>query len=154
MKKFLLVLFSIVSSSVAMAQTYKANVSKDSVNILNTRIDLLKTNIKILELKVKESQEEDAVEKLRLKVLEANGKAKASAEETNTYSSKTVSGSSIDMKSMDKMSKKVKGDAIEARKALDRFNKQVGKVEDIRSQIKTEERKVGYRKPAVIFSYE
>ena len=137
-----------------MAQTYIANVSKDSVNILNTRIEILEANIKILELKVKESEEEDTVEKLRLKLLEANGKAKASADETNTYSSKTVSGSSIEMKSMDKMSKKIKGHAIEARKALERFNKQVSKVEDIRTQIKAEERKVGYRKPAVIFSHE
>lgn len=154
MKKFLLIIILVITCKVTMAQTYKANVSQDSVKILNTRIELLKADIKILELKIKESEEEDAVEELRLKLLEANGKAKASAEETNTYSSKTVSGSSIDMKSMDKMSKKVKGDAIEARKALERFNKQVAKVEDVQSQIKTEERKIGYRKPFVIFSYE
>ncbi|WP_421946155.1 hypothetical protein [Pedobacter sp.] len=154
MKKFLFILLLVITSKVTMAQTYKANVSQDSVKILNTRIELLKINIKILELKVKESEEEEAVEKLRLKLLDANGKAKASAEESNTYSNKTVSGSTIDMKSMDKMSKKVKGDAIEARKALERFNKQVARVEDVRSQIKTEERKLGYRKPTIVFSYE
>lgn len=137
-----------------MAQTYTANVSQDSVKTLNNRIELLKTNVKILELKVKESEEEAVVEKLRLKLLEANGKAKASAEESNTYSSKTVSGSSIDMKSMDKMSMKVKGDAAEARKALQKFNKQVANVEEVRAEIKTEERKIGYRKPSVVFSYE
>lgn len=49
---------------------------------------------------------------------------------------------------------KVKGDVIEARKALQRFNKQVSKVEDIRSQIKAEERKISYRKSAITFSYE
>ncbi|WP_316739743.1 hypothetical protein [Pedobacter aquatilis] len=153
MKKFLFLTLIVISYKVTSAQTYKANVSQDSVKTLNTRIELLKSNVKILELKVRESEEEETVEKLRLKLLEANGKAKASAEETNTYSSKTVSGSTIDMKSMDKMSRKVKGDAIEARKALERFNKQIDKVQDIRSEILAEERKVGYRKPAVVFSY-
>lgn len=63
-----------------MAQTYKANVSQDSIKMLNTKIELLKTNKKIFELKVKESEEESEIEKLRLKLLEANVKAKASAQ--------------------------------------------------------------------------
>ncbi|WP_231459106.1 MULTISPECIES: hypothetical protein [unclassified Pedobacter] len=154
MKKFLFLVLLVSCYKVSLSQTYKANVSQDSVKNLNNRIELLKANIKILELKVKESEEEEEVEKLRLKLLEANGKAKASAEETHSYSDKTVSSSTIDMKSMDKMSKKVKGDAIEARKALERFNKQVEKVVEIRSQIQTEERKVGYRKPTIVFSYD
>ncbi|MDN3586948.1 hypothetical protein QWY86_09730 [Pedobacter aquatilis] len=154
MIKFLFAILLVTTCKVSMAQTYTANVSQDSVKTLNNRIELLKTNVKILELKVKESEEEAAVEKLRLKLLEANGKAKASVEESNTYSSKTVSGSSIDMKSMDKMSMKVKGDAAEARKALQKFNKQVANVEEVRAEIKTEERKIGYRKPSVVFSYE
>lgn len=154
MKRFLLITLLVITCKITMAQTYKANVSQDSIKMLNTKIELLKTNKKIFELKVKESEEESEIEKLRLKLLEANVKAKASAQETNTYSSKTVSGSTIDMKSMDKMSMKVKGDVIEARKALQRFNKQVSKVEDIRSQIKAEERKISYRKSAITFSYD
>jgi len=37
----------------AMAQTYNAKFSKDSLGILNTRVEVLKMSMKVLELKLK-----------------------------------------------------------------------------------------------------
>ncbi|RYD74498.1 MAG: hypothetical protein EOP55_15185 [Sphingobacteriales bacterium] len=154
MKTFVFIFLISTSAIPLMAQTYSARVSKDSLGVLNNRIEILKATIKILELKTEESAEESTVEKLRLKLLEANGNATSSAAKTSSQSDKTSSGSSFDLKAMDKLAKKAKSDANDAEKALERFNKQIAKVEDIRTQIQGEERKVGYKSPKVIFFYK
>ena len=104
-------------------------------------------NIDLLEMKIKESEEEEEVEKLRLKLMEANGKMKVSAEKTSAHGSKTGKGAEVDLKAMEKLSKQAKNDSEDAIKALDRFNKQIAKVEKLRLEIQAEERKIGYVKP-------
>lgn len=154
MKKLMFVLSATIALSPAMAQTYSARVSKDSVGVLMNRVDVLKANIKLIELKIDESKEEAEVEKLRFKMLEANGNAKSSAEQLNNLNNKTTGGSSVDLKAMDKLSKKAKSDTEDSQKALERYNKQITKVESIRTQIQGEERKLGYKKPNVIYVYK
>ncbi|MFC3562023.1 hypothetical protein [Pedobacter jamesrossensis] len=154
MKKILFILFALGASTSVMAQSYTPKVSKDSVGILTNRIEVLKSSIKVLKLKIEEAKEEEEVEKLRLKLLEANGIAKASAEQSNNNSAKTTSGTSVDLKAMEKFSKKAKSDSENAIKALERFNKQIAKVEDLRTQIQGEERKLSYKKPQIAYSYK
>ncbi|TDG35191.1 hypothetical protein EZJ43_14935 [Pedobacter changchengzhani] len=153
-KKVILSILVMGATAPLMAQTYTPYVSKDSVGILNTRIDVLKASIKLQELKIKESEEEADVEKLRLKLLEANGNARTSSEKSSRSSNRTDGGSSIDLKEMAKLAKRAKNDADDADKALDRFNKQIKKVDDIRNEIQSEERKIGYKKPLIMFIYK
>ena len=135
------------------AQTYAPKVSKDSLGILNARLAALKTSIKVQELKIKESEEEDEVEKLRIKLLEANGNAKNSAEQNSNLSEKLKSAT-VDSKAIEKTAKKAKNDTADAQKALERYNKQIQKVEEIRIQIQEEERKLTYKKPLIIYDYK
>lgn len=149
----LIVLLSVASTPV-LAQTYSAKVEKDSLNILNGQITQLKSKLKVLELKVQESKEEAEVEKLRVKLLKANESAKKSSENKNKSTKSNASaGSDIDLKAMEKINKKAQSDHEDAQKALDRFNKQVKKVETLRTQIGTEERKLDGKKPDIIFKY-
>lgn len=152
MKKIIFSCLVIISAIPGMAQTYNPKVSKDSASILNTRIEILKINIKVIELKIKESEEEADIEKLRLKLLEANGISKASLESHSANINK--SGTVVDQKVSEKLSKKAKNDVSEAQKASEKYNKQIAKVEDIRTQIQGEERKLGYKKPQVFFTYK
>ena len=153
MKKLIFTCFIIAGSISAMAQTYSPKVSKDSLGILNGKVDVIKMHMKILELKIKEAEEETSVEKLRLKLLEIKDNAKESADKASVNIGKTDAGSSVDLKNMAKLSKKAKSDADESLKALDRYNKQISRVEDIRTQIIGEERKLGYKKPQIIYDY-
>ncbi|WP_199120573.1 hypothetical protein [Pedobacter sp. ASV28] len=143
-------LFGIGSSS---AQTYVDKVSKDSLAILNGRLDVLKNIQKIQELKIREAAEEQAVEKLRIKLLEANDKAKESAAKNSKHAQKLANGS-VNAKETAKMAKRAKNDMEESQNALDRYNKQIRKVEGIREQIQSEEKKLGDKKPAIIFDYK
>lgn len=152
MKYSILTLFPVFISFSVFAQTYNPKVSKDSLSVLTNRVEVLKSSIKVLELKIKESEEEGDVEKLRLKLLEANGNAKASSEKNSGNISN--SGSIVDSKAVEKLSKKAKSDDEDAKKALDRYNKQIAKVEDIRTQIQGEERKLNYKKPLIIYIYK
>jgi hypothetical protein len=149
MKKILFALFIIGLSTTAFSQTYNDNVSKDSVLILNKRVEALKNNMKLLDLKLQEAEEEDAVDKLKIKLFEANETAKLSAQKLSNNGDKN--SSSIDVKKSQKLSKQAKNDADDASKALDRLNKQMEKVEGIRSKIKVEELKVNLNKPVVLF---
>lgn len=137
----------IAGSISAMAQTYSPKVSKDSLGILNGKVDVIK--MQILELKTRKQKKK----KLRLKLLEVIGNAKESADNASRNVGKTDAGSSIDLNNMAKLSKKAKSDADESLKALERYNKQISKVEDIRTQIIGEERKLGYKKPQLIYDY-
>lgn len=153
-KKYLLVLASVIifSANQLKAQVYTAKVSKDSIAILSARMEALKASQKVQELKIDEGKEEDEVEKLRVKLLEANDKAKESAAKNSQHTEK-LSGGGINAKETEKLAKRAKNDMQESQKALERYNKQIAKVEKIREQIRTEERKLDYKKPVIIFSY-
>lgn len=130
------------------AQTFTPNVSKDSLGVITTRIESLKASIKVQELKVKEAEYEADVEKLRVKLLEANDNAKESTAQ-NSKNQNSVS----DAKAIEKLAKKAKNDTSDAKKALERYQKMLEKVDDLRSEIKTEERKLSYKKPFIIYNY-
>ncbi|MGY3052637.1 hypothetical protein ACVWYG_000833 [Pedobacter sp. UYEF25] len=151
MKKLLFVLVAILAGSAASAQTYTPKVSTDSLKIILTKIEVLKQHIKVLELKGKEADEETLVEKLRINLLEANGEAKVSLEkrEENTNRSSGID----DQTKVKKLAISAERAAINAKKALDRFNKQVKKVEDLRAEIISEVRKLSYKKPSIVYEY-
>lgn len=134
------------------AQVYVAKVSKDSLNILTERLAALKASQKIQELKIEEAKEEAEVEKLRIKLLEANDKAKDAASKSNKTTQKLGEGT-VDSKETDKLAKKAKSSMEDSQKALDKYNKQIGVVEKLRVEIQTEERKAGYKKPNIVFGY-
>lgn len=146
-----LLLFSgivLAGTTLANAQTFTPNVSKDSVGVLTARQESLKASMKVQDLKIKEAEYEAEVEKLRLKLLEANGNAKESAVQNG--GTKANSG---DAKAMEKLAKKAKNDADDAKKALTRYQKQIEKVDELRNEIKAEERKLTYKKPVIIYNY-
>lgn len=135
-------------AKLASAQTFTPNVSKDSVGVLTARQESLKASMKVQELKIKEAEYEAEVEKLRLKLLEANGNAKESAAQNSGEQANTG-----DAKAIEKLAKKAKNDAADAKKALTRYEKQIEKVDELRNEIRTEERKLTYKKPNIIFNY-
>lgn len=135
------------------AQTYTPKVSKDSVGILNARLEALKVSAKLQELKIKEAEEEGEVENLRIKLLEANADAKKSAMQNSNLSEKLKSAT-IDSKTIGKAAKKAKSDTADAQRALERYNKQIKRVEDIRIQIQDAERKLTYKKPFIVYDYK
>ncbi|MCX2573190.1 hypothetical protein [Pedobacter sandarakinus] len=146
MKKFLVSCLLVCGTCAAFAQNYSPRVSKDSLAVLTTRVEILKMNNKVLALKIKEAEEEAEVEKLRIKLVEAEGDANASADKSSS-----TSKNSNDLKVVEKTAKKARNDGQNAQKALERLAKQIANVEDIRDQIQREERKLGYRKPNILF---
>ncbi|RYG20149.1 MAG: hypothetical protein EOO07_05425 [Chitinophagaceae bacterium] len=144
---------AILGISTVKAQTYVAKVSKDSVGILTNRLEALKISQKIQELKIEEAKEETEVEKLRVKLLDANDKAKESAAKSSSHTSQSGSAG-LNLKELEKLAKKAKNDMSDSQKALERFNKQIGTVEKIRAEIQVEERKANYKKPTIIFTYK
>jgi len=155
MKKYIYLSLAaaVLGISSAKAQVYVAKVSKDSLGILTNRLEALKINQKIQELKIEEAEEEVEVEKLRIKLLDANDRAKESAAKNSSSSSKTGNGD-VNLKELEKLTKKAKSDMGDSQKALERFNKQISAVEKIRAKILEEERKAGYKKPSIVFSYK
>ena len=150
MKTFFLTAMVLLSgTTLVKAQSYTPKVSKDSVGVLVARQDALKASMKVQELKLKEAEEEADVEKLRIKLLEANGNAKESTSQNSSELAK-----SGDAKAMEKLAKKAKNDTEEAKKTLERYNKQIEKVEELRNEIRTEERKLGYKKTFIVFQYQ
>lgn len=133
----------------ANAQSYSPNVSKDSLGVLKERVTMLKAYLKLNELKIKESEEEADVEKLRIKLIAANAKAKESAAKNNDIGKKITAA---DAKEIEKVAKAAKSDMNDAQKALDSYNKQIKKVESIRSDIRIEEGKLNGRKPQINFN--
>ncbi|RZL38245.1 MAG: hypothetical protein EOO96_03350 [Pedobacter sp.] len=152
-KIYFIIAVATVCATAVKAQTYAPKVTKDSAAVLKARLESLKASTKVQELKIKEAEEEEEVEKLRIKLLEANGNAKASASQNNDVSEK-LKTSNVDAKALEKVAKKAKNDTADAQKALERFNKQIAKVEDIRTQIQGEERKLTYKKPFIIYHYK
>ncbi|MEJ5993068.1 hypothetical protein WG904_01465 [Pedobacter sp. Du54] len=133
------------------AQTYTPNVSKDSLGILKDRVTILKTTLKLHELKIKESEEEGDVEKLRIRLLAANARAKESAAQNSSVSKKIAT---VDAKAIERAAKNAKKDMDDAQRALDLYNKQIKRVESIRSDIRVEEGKLLGMKPLIIFNYK
>ena len=149
MKALLLMVgIMLFGATLANAQTFTPNVSKDSLGVLTARQESLKASMKVQELKIKEAEYEAEVEKLRLKLLEANGNAKESAAQN---SGEKPNGA--DAKAMEKLAKKAKSDAEDAKKALTRYQKQIEKVDELRNEIRAQERKLTYKKPVIIYNY-
>lgn len=144
----LMVAIALSGAKLANAQTFTPNVSKDSVGVLTARQESLKASMKVQELKLKEAEYEAEVEKLRIKLLEANGNAKESSAQNSSEQNKPA-----DAKAVDKLAKKAKNDATDAKKALERYQKQIERVDELRNEIRAEERKLTYKKPFIIFSY-
>lgn len=154
MRKIWVVIFSLFfMANLAKAQVFTPRVSKDSLAILNARLEALKASAKVQELKIKEAEGEEEVEKLRIRLLEANAIANSSAAQQNNLAEKTRP-TVVDSKTSEKAAKRAKNDAVDAQRALERFNKQIQKVEDIKTQIQGEERKLTYKKPLVIYDYK
>jgi len=141
-------LFLFLSPAVR-AQSYTPNVSKDSLNVLKQRESMLKAHLKLNDLKIKESDEEAEVEKLRLKLIGANARAKESAAKNNDIGKKI--GASATAKEIEKIAKEAKNDMNDAQKALEAYNKQLKRVDDIRSNIRVEEEKLQALQPRLLF---
>ncbi len=148
---YLLALLIVFVVANAQGQNYVAQISKDSLSILSDRIEALKTTQKVFELKVDEAKEENEVEKLRVKLLEANDRAKQSAAKNSKHTEKLIKG--VNPKETAKLAKNAKNDMEDSQKALERYNKQISKVENLRDKIKSEEQKLGYKKPTITFNY-
>ena len=148
---YVIIVLALLFTNRAKAQNYTPNVSKDSLTVLKDRAEVLKANLKINELKIKESEEEADVEKLRIKLIAANARAKESAIENSTLSKKIASGS-LDAKTIEKIAKKAKNDMVDSQKALDSYHKQIKRVENVRSTIRIEEEKLSGKKPLIVFN--
>lgn len=148
---YFIIAFVLLYVGSTKAQSYTPNVSKDSLGVLKNRVAMLKASLKLNELKIKESEEENDVEKLRIKLLAANAKAKESAAQNSDVSKKIAS---VDAKTIEKNAKKAKSDMDDSQRALDAYNKQIKRVEAIRSDIRVEEAKLQGMKPLVLFNYK
>lgn len=138
-----------LSTTFLKAQSYTPNVSKDSLAVLNDRVAMLRAHLKLNELKIKESETERNIEKLRVKLISANAKAKESAAKSNNIV-KRIAGSA-DAKEVEKIAKAAKADMEQSQKALDAYNKQIRRVESIKSEISVEEQKILAKKPRITF---
>lgn len=147
---YLIVAFALLFVTTANAQSYTPNVSKDSLNVLKDRISVLKTSLKINELKIKEFEAEEDVERLRIKLLKANEKAKVSAAK-NSEMSKDLGTGTLEKKEVEKMASRAKNDMADSQKALESYKKQISRVESIRSDIRIEEGKISAIKPRIVF---
>lgn len=138
-----------VSALSVKAQEFNPKVSRDSAGILSAQLEALKASQKVQELKLKEFDEQQEVEKLRVKLMLANDVAKASAAKSTETADKLKG--TTDIKTQEKAAKQARNDAEDSQKALERFKKQIEKVELLRGQIQMEERKMTYKKPVIVF---
>lgn len=150
LKPFISVLFCLIASSVS-AQNYNARISRDSLSVLQARMEVLKGAIKLHELKISEAELEADIEKQKLKVVDLNGSEKAAAEESSRLSDALKAGKETDIKKVEKMSKKATNSAKDVKNALEKLRRQVDKIEELRTEIQTEERKLANRNPLVVY---
>ena len=134
------------------AQDYTSKVSRDSVAVLNSRIDILKSAIRLNELKLSEASQEADIQKQKLKIIDLRGSEKDALKESKRLSEALESGTETDIKKAEKMSKRATSSAKNLSNAVDKLRKQIDKVEDIRTQIQTEERKLTSRSPNITYS--
>lgn len=135
------------------AQNYNARVSKDSVAILNARIEVLKNAVKLNQLKLSEAEQEADIEKQKLKVLDLTSSEKEAAKESARLSEALKEGKETDVKKIEKISKKASNSTKNVKNAVERLKKQIDKVEETRTEIQTEERKLANRSPQLIYKY-
>ena len=150
LKLFISVLLCLIASSVS-AQNYNARISRDSLSVLQARMEVLKGAIKLHELKISEAELEADIEKQKLKVVDLNGSEKAAAEESSRLSDALKTGKETDIKKVEKMAKKATNSAKDVKNALEKLRRQIDKIEELRSEIQTEERKLANRNPLVIY---
>ena len=150
MKAFLTLLFCTGVLTVS-AQNYVSRVSPDSVSILKSRVDALKSAIKLNQLKLNEADHEADIEKQKAKIIELNGSEKAAAKESSRMSDALQAGTETDLKKVEKLSKKATSSAKDLKNALDKLRKQIDNVEQIRTEIQDEERKLANHSPSIIY---
>ena len=151
--KYILTLLVCLATFTVSAQNYTARVSKDSLAVLNSRLEVLKGAVKLSQLKITEAEQEADIEKQKLKVLDLTGTEREAAKEYSRMSEELKKGNVTDVKKVEKMSKRATASAKDLKNALDRLLKQIDKVEEIRSEIQTEERKLANRSPLIIYNH-
>lgn len=144
----LLFCMSVISVS---AQNYSHKVSRDSVAALKLRVEILKASVKMHELKLTEAEQEADIEKQELKVLDLQGIEKSTTDESDKVSGELKNGKETDIKKVEKLSRKAVNSSRNLENATERLRKLHEKVEDTRSDIKTEELRLESRKLVVYF---
>lgn len=152
MLRFYFVFFFCIPFLNASGQDYVAKVSRDSVAVLTSRIDVLKSAVKLNELKLSEASQEADIEKQKIRIIELRGSEKTSADESDRLSDALKKGTETDVKKVERMSRKANSKAKSLNNAIDKLQKQIDKVEDTRTLIETEERKLANRSPLIIYS--
>ncbi|HUH33718.1 MAG TPA: hypothetical protein VLZ28_07170 [Daejeonella sp.] len=151
LKPFLTLLFCAVTVS-GFAQSYVSKVSRDSVAVLTARVEVLKSAAKLNELKLAEAEQEADIRKQELKIADLISIEKATAEESSRLSEAFKEGKETNVKKVEKMSRKAAGSSKDVKNAQEKLQKQLNKVEETRTEIQTEERKLANREPIIIFS--
>lgn len=149
--KYLLTTLLCFSISVLSAQNYISKVSRDSVSILDARTEVLKMASKVNQLKLSEAKQEADIEKQKLKIIDLRGSDKDAAKESARLADALKEGKETDMKKAEKMSRKASGTAKDLKNALEKLQKQIDQVEETRTSIQTEERKLASRNPLIIY---
>ena len=135
------------------AQNYVPKISRDSVAVLNSRVEVLKMAVKLNQLKLSEAKQEADIEKQKLKIIDLRGSYKDAAKESDRLAEALKEGKETDMKKAEKMSKKASGTAKDLKNALEKLQKQIDQVEETRTTIQTEERKLASRSPVIIYKH-
>ena len=149
--KSLITILICLTASTVSAQNYNSRISRDSVAVLQSRMEVLKGAIKLNELKLSEAELEADIEKQKLKIVDLNGSEKAAAEESSRLSDALKTGKETDIKKVEKMSRKATNSAKDVKNALEKLRKQIDKIEELRTEIQTEERKLSNRNPLIIY---
>ena len=149
---FLFLLFFCCSVFHVSAQDYVSKVSRDSVAVLTARIEILKSSIKLNELKLSEASQENDIQKQKLKIIELKGSGKDFDKESKRLSDALENGTETDVKKVEKMSKKATSSAKSLSNAVNKLSRQIEKVEEIRSEIQKEERKLANKSPIIIYT--
>ena len=149
--KSLITILICLTASTVSAQNYNSRISRDSVAVLQSRMEVLKGAIKLNELKLSEAELEADIEKQKLKIVDLNGSEKAAAEESSRLSDALKTGKETDIKKVEKMSRKSTNSAKDVKNALEKLRKQIDKIEELRTEIQTEERKLSNRNPLIIY---
>jgi len=150
--KCFLTLILCMTAISGFTQSYISKVSSDSIAVLTARVDVLKSAAKLNELKLSEAEQEADIRKQELKIADLISTEKATAEESSRLSEALKAGRETNVKKVEKMSRKAAGSSKDVKNANDKLQKLLDKVEETRTQIQTEERKLANREPVLIFS--
>lgn len=150
--KFLITISLCTTALSVSAQSYVSKVSSDSVAVLTARVDVLKSAAKLNELKLSEAEQEADIRKQELKIADLISTEKAANEESSRLAEALKEGKETNVKKVEKMARKAAGSSKAVKNAQEKLQKQLDKVEETRTQIQTEERKLANREPVLIFS--